>query len=69
MPKRIRVDEPERLGRFLANTRKNSEEFKALVLKLVAQFDDVAQVSQLTTVPESTIYDWLADWNKKKSQE
>jgi hypothetical protein len=60
------VTEPERLDKYLVNYGDNNEDFKALVLKLLHEFNDVEKVHQLTGVPTSTIYLWLADWNKKK---
>jgi anaerobic selenocysteine-containing dehydrogenase len=67
MPKHVKVDEPERLTKYLATHSHSHEPFKALVLKLVDELEDVERVSQITTVPAATIYQWLAAWNKKKS--
>lgn len=63
---RKKVTEPERLDNYLVNYGDNNDDFKALVLKLLASCDDVEKVRQLTGVPSATIYSWLAEWNKKK---
>lgn len=62
---RKKVTEPERLDKYLVNYGDNNDDFKALVLKLLAEFEDVEKVHQLTAVPTSTIYLWLAEWKKK----
>lgn len=64
---RKRVTEPERLDKYLVNYGDNNDDFKVLVLKLLTEFQDVEKVHQITNVPVSTIYLWLAEWNKKKS--
>jgi len=66
MPKSVRVDEPELLKDYLETHRSNSDEFRALVIRLVSELEDVAVVSRITTVPVATIYQWLDSWNKKK---
>jgi hypothetical protein len=63
---RKKVAEPERLDKYLVNYGDNNDDFKALVLKLLAEFQDVEKIHQLTNVPISTIYLWLEEWNKKK---
>lgn len=63
---RKKVTEPERLDNYLINYGDNNDDFKALVLKLLASCDDVEKVHQLTGVPSATIYSWLAEWNKKR---
>ena len=63
---RKKVTEPERLDRYLVNYGDNNDDFKALVLKLLTEFEDVEKIHQLTGVPTSTIYLWLGEWNKKK---
>jgi transposase len=63
---RKKVTEPERLDKYLVNYGDNNDDFKALVLKLLAEFQDVEKIHQLTNVPISTIYLWLEEWNKKK---
>ncbi|HEX3035090.1 MAG TPA: helix-turn-helix domain-containing protein [Thermodesulfobacteriota bacterium] len=64
---RKNIEEPERLDRFLQEIRDKSQDFKALVIKLCYEINDVERVSGLTNVPVSTIYDWLEEWNKKKN--
>ena len=63
---RKKVTEPERLDKYLVNYGDNNDDFKALVLKLLSELQDIEKVHQLTNVPVSTIYLWLAEWNKKK---
>lgn len=64
---RKKVDEPERLDKYLVNYGDNNDDFKALVLKLLSELQDIDKVHRLTNVPVSTIYLWLAEWNKKKN--
>lgn len=65
-----RVDEPERLNRYIKNFGDHNEDFKALALKLLSEFDnDVAKVARIIHVSKRTIYNWLEDWNKKKSRD
>lgn len=67
MQKRVTISEPERLLRFMNSFSENhSEDFKALVLHLISKAD-IESVSVQTGIPVSTLYDWQADWNKKKS--
>ena len=56
---RKRIDEPERLKRFIENKRIKSEDFKALVLLLVEKYKDVGEVSKITNIPSNTIYTWI----------
>ncbi len=44
----------------------NSEDFKGLVLKLVESGQSLENVSSLSGVSLSTLYDWVKDWNEKK---
>ncbi len=62
----IRIDKPERLDKFLRNKRDKSEDFKALVLKLVNRVENIKEVSNITGVPEATIYEWIREWNREK---
>lgn len=64
----IKIDEPERLDQFITDYCSYHEDSKAIVLRLVNQLGNVAQVSALTGVAERTIYDWIGDWNKKKNR-
>jgi len=59
---KIRIHNPERLDAYVMGPDR-SEDFKALVLKLVDQIGDVQEVVRLTGVPRSTIYRWIQVWN------
>ena len=61
----IRIAEPQKLDEFLQGGKGRSEDFKALVLKLVNQIGKVNEVSAITGVPEATIYEWIREWNKE----
>ncbi len=61
-----RIDKPERLDEFLRSKRDKSEDFKALVLKLVNRVENIKEVSIITGVPEATIYEWIREWNREK---
>ena len=69
MAMRKRIDEPERLRRFIENKRIKSEDFKALVLLLVEKYKDVGEVSKITNIPSNTIYTWINEWNEKKKMD
>jgi transposase-like protein len=69
MAMRKRIDEPERLKRFIVNKRIKSEDFKALVLLLVEKYKDVGEVSKITNIPSNTIYTWINEWNEKKKMD
>jgi len=69
MAMRKRIDEPERLKRFIENKRIKSEDFKALVLLLVEKYKDVGEVSKITNIPSNTIYTWINEWNEKKKMD
>lgn len=62
----IRIAEPQKLDEFLQGGNDRSEDFKALVLKLVNRIGKVNEVSAITGVPEATIYEWVREWNKGK---
>lgn len=65
--KRIAIDEPARLDRFVKSFgSSHSEDFKGLVLKLVESEQSLERVSALSGVSLSTLYDWVKDWNEKK---
>ncbi len=66
---RKRIDEPERLKRFIENKRIKSEDFKALVLLLVEKYKDIGEVSKITNIPSNTIYTWINEWNEKKKMD
>lgn len=67
MMKSITIDEPARLDRFVKSFGSvHSEDFKGLVLKLVESGESLENVSALSGVSLSTLYDWIKDWNEKK---
>ena len=66
---RKKISEPERLDTFIHSFRSYNPDSKAIVLRMVDQLGSVAQVASLTGLSERTIYDWIGDWNKKKSQD
>ncbi|MCX8076656.1 MAG: helix-turn-helix domain-containing protein [Aquificaceae bacterium] len=66
MPKRIKFEDIQELEKKHLQGEK-SQDFKALIVKLVEKLGSVSKVSDLTDVPERTIYDWLEDWNKKRA--
>jgi transposase len=63
----IRIAEPQKLDELLQGGKERSEDFKALVLKLVNRIGNVNEVSAITGVPEATIYEWVREWNKEKA--
>jgi transposase-like protein len=65
--KRIAIDEPARLDRFVKSFGgSHSEDFKGLVLKLVESGQSLESVAELSGVSLSMLYDWVKDWNEKK---
>lgn len=60
------VEEPLRLQAFMNARSAYSEDFKALVLKLIQQGQAIAEIASLTGVSSPTLYEWLENWNKKK---
>lgn len=66
MRKRVSIEEPERLQRFMNNRNSYSEDFKCLTLKLLDSGKSPEDVSVFTGVSLTTLYDWIDDWNKKK---
>lgn len=63
----VQIDEPSRLQAFINNRPAYSEDFKALSFRLIHQGQSIEQVATLTGVSQPTLYEWLANWNKKKS--
>lgn len=63
---RVKVEEANKLDKYLENREKNSE-IRALVLKMIEKKNNVEEISKLTDIGESTIYRWLEEWNKKKN--
>lgn len=66
MRKRVSVDEPDRLQRFMNNRNSYSEDFKCLTLKLIDSGKSLQEVSTFTGISLPTLYEWIEDWNKKK---
>lgn len=66
MRKRISVDEPDRLERFMNNRNSYSDDFKCLTLKLIHSGQSLEEVSIVTGISLPTLYEWIEDWNKKK---
>jgi len=65
--KKIAIDEPARLDRFVKSFgASHSEDFKGLVLRLVESGQSLESVSALSGVSLSTLYDWVKDWNEKR---
>jgi len=62
---RVKVEEANKLDKYLEN-RENSNEIRALVLKMIEKKNNIEEISKLTEISESTIYRWLEEWNKKK---
>ena len=63
---KVKIVEPKRLDEFLDRKKDKSEDFKALVLKLVNRTGNVKEVSDITGVPGATIYGWIREWNQEK---
>jgi len=67
--KRIKILCPEELKQNLIERKDKSEDFKELTLRLLELHNnDVIKVSEITTVPEATLYEWKREWNKKKTR-
>lgn len=66
MRKRISVDEPDRLERFMNNRNSYSDDFKCLTLKLIHSGQSLEEVSIFTGISLPTLYEWIEVWNKKK---
>ena len=64
--KRVHVDEPDRLSRFMNNRKSYSEEFKCVALKMHAEGQSVEEVCVFLGISEVTLYNWISEWNKKK---
>lgn len=63
---RVKVDETHLLDGYLAERPVRSNDFKIATLKVLAEFNDIKKTSDLLKVPESTLYEWLREWNQKK---
>ncbi len=65
----VKIDEPELLDEFLSEQSAYSEDFKALVLRLLHQSGGhIEQVSGATGVPCRTLYAWVEEWNQAKKK-
>jgi transposase-like protein len=62
------VEEPHLLAEFIQEQPTYSPDFKALVLRLLDEQQDIARVSALTLVPQRTLYTWLEQWNQTKKK-
>jgi transposase-like protein len=62
------VEEPHLLAEFIQEQPSYSPDFKALVLRLLYQQDDIEQVARQTLVPVRTLYNWLEQWNQQKKR-
>jgi len=62
------VDEPHLLAEFIQEQTSYSPDFKALVLRMLDQQQDVEQVALKTLVPARTLYTWLEQWNQTKKK-
>lgn len=63
---RVQVEEGEKLAKYLEE-REKQPEFKALILRMVIELENIEQVAKISGISEQTIYEWIAEWNKKKS--
>ena len=58
---KVKIEEPERLHKFIiSHSQGHSEDFRALCLKLLEQGGSVSQISELTGIGESTLYEWVS---------
>ena len=65
----VKIDEPNLLDEFLSEQSEYSEDFKALVLRLLHQSGGhIEQVSDATGVPSRTLYAWVEKWNTAKKK-
>lgn len=62
---RVQVEEGEKLAKYLGE-REKQPEFKALILRMVIELENIEQVAKISGISEQTIYEWIAEWNKKK---
>ena len=63
---RVKVDEINRIEKMIEERSSRSDDVKLLSLKLLDELNDITRVSKITKVPESTLYEWLREWNEKK---
>ncbi|MGM9508793.1 hypothetical protein ACS5NO_13745 [Larkinella sp. GY13] len=57
---------PVGLKDVITKTKRYSNDFKALVLRMLEQYKDINTVAHLSCVPAQTIFVWLVNWNKKQ---
>lgn len=62
------IEDPHLLTEFIEEQPAYSPDFKALVLRLLHEQNDIEQVAQLTRVPPRTLYNWVNDWNQTKKK-
>lgn len=63
---RVKVDEISRIDKMIEDRGSRSSDVKLLSLKLLSELDDIERVSKIVKIPESTLYEWLREWNEKK---
>jgi len=63
---RVKVDEINRIDKMIEDRNSRSADVKLLSLKLISELDDIERVSEIVKIPESTLYEWLREWNEKK---
>lgn len=63
---RVKVDEINRIDKMIEEMGSRSDDVKLLSLKLLDELDDIERVSKISKIPESTLYEWLREWNEKK---
>lgn len=56
------VDKPLRLQAFINARTAYSDDFKALVLKLIQQGQSIPDIASLTGVSSPTLYEWIENW-------
>ena len=63
---RVKVDEISLIDKMIEERSSRSDDVKLLSLKLLDELNDIERVSKISKIPESTIYEWLREWNGKK---
>lgn len=63
---RVKVDEISRIDKMITERNSRSCDIKLLSLKLLDELNDIERVSKICKIPESTLYEWLREWNEKK---
>lgn len=51
---------------MIEERKSRSSDVKLLSLKLLSELNDIERVSKIVKIPESTLYEWLREWNEKK---